>query len=195
MGKQGPQEKAMKKAARKEAEKKKAEEQRLQEDASKRRLEFEHNRQAGASQQPPAFHQTKSLTKRKTLPPPPPSKKAKKSKTSGSKGTREEDLQEGYDYVPDLAPEHLPYSNKDEMDGDPDYTQSDQSESESELDGVNSDNEDQRRYDETEIPGFNRHAPRIPPPQSNEDSVMGSNTQAIVIRQSKWWRIVSDKAS
>jgi hypothetical protein len=178
MGKQGPQEKAMKKAARKEAEKKKAEEQRLQEDASKRRLEFELNfRQAGASQQPPAFHQTTSLTKRKTLPPPPPSKKAKKSKTGGSKGTREEDLQEGYDYVPDLAQEHLPFSNKDERDGNPDYSQLDQLESESESDGVNSDDEDQRRYDETEIPGFNRHAPRLPPPQSNGDSVMGSLKQ------------------
>jgi hypothetical protein len=143
----------------------------------------------------PPFHQTTSLTKRKSLPPPPLSKKAKKSKTSGSKGTREEDLQEGYDYVPDLAPEHPPYSNKVErLDGDPDY-QSDQSESESESDGVNSDDEDQRRYDEVEIPGFNRHAPRIPPPQSNGDSVIGSNAQAIVIRQSKWWRIVSEKAS
>jgi hypothetical protein len=183
----------MKKAERKEAERKKAEEQRLQEDASKRRLEFEHDRQAGASQQPPAFHQTTSLTKRKDLPPPPPSKKAKKSKTSGSKGTRAEDLQEGYDYVPDLAPEHLPYSNKDERVEDPDYEQSDQSESGSESDGVNSDEEDQRRYDEIEIPGFNHHAPRLPPRPSNGDSVMGSNAQAIVIRQSKWWRIVSGK--
>jgi hypothetical protein len=195
MGRQGPQEKALKKAAQKEAEKKKAVEQRLQEDASKRRLEFEHNRQAGASQQPPAFHQTTSLTKRKDLPPPPRYKKAKRSKTSGSKGTRAKDLQEGYDYVPDLAPEHLPYSNKDERDGDPDYKQSDESESESESDGVNSDDEDQRRYDEVEIPGFNRHAPRIPPPQSKGDSVMGSNAQATVIRQSKWWRIVSGKGT
>jgi hypothetical protein len=195
MAKYGVQEKRLNKAQKKEAKKKKAEEQRLQEDASKRRLEFEHDRQAGASQQPPAFHQTTSPTKHKTLPPPPPSKKAKKSKTSGSKGTREEDLQEGYDYVPDLAPEHLPYSNKDKrLDGDHDY-QSDQSESESESDGVNSDDENQHRYDEVEIPGFNRHAPRIPPPQSNGDSVMGSNAQAIVIRQSKWWRIVSEKAS
>jgi hypothetical protein len=46
MGKQGPRERAMKKAKRKEAERKKAEEQRLQEVASKRRLEFEHDRQA-----------------------------------------------------------------------------------------------------------------------------------------------------
>jgi hypothetical protein len=97
--------------------------------------------------------------------------------------------------VPDLAPEHLPYSNKDERDGDRDYTQSDQSESESESDGVNSDDEDQRRYDEVEVPGFNRHAPRLPPRPSNGDSVMGSNAQAIVIRQSKWWRIVSGKGS
>jgi hypothetical protein len=166
MGKQGPREKAMKKAEQKEAERKKAaEEKRLQEDAAKRRLEFKQNLQAGANQQPPAFHRTTSLTKRKSLPPPPPSKKAKKSKTNGSKGTREEDLQESYDYVPDLAPEHLPYSNKDERDGDPDYEQSEQLESESELNGVNSDDEDQRRYDETKLPGFNRHAPRIPPPQ------------------------------
>jgi hypothetical protein len=195
MGKQGPREKAMKKAERKEAERKKAKEQSLQEDASKRRLEFEHNRQAGASQQPPAFHQTTSLTKRKDLPPPPPSKKAKKSKTSGSKGTRAEDLQEGYDYVPDLAPEYLPYSNKDEREEDPDYEQSDQSESGSESDGVNSDEEDQRRHDETEIPGFNNHAPRLPPRPSKGDSVMISNAQAIVIRQSKWWRIVSGEGS
>jgi hypothetical protein len=129
------------------------------------------------------------------LPAPPPSKKAKKSKTSGSKGTRAEDLQEGYDYVPDLAPEHMPYSNKDERDGDPDYQESDQSESESESDGVNLDDGDQRRYDEVEIPGFNRNAPRVPPPQSNKDSVIGSNAQAIVIRPSKWWRVVSVKAS
>jgi hypothetical protein len=75
----------------------------------------------------PSITQTTSLTKRKDLPPPPPSKKAKKSKTSGSKGTRAEDLQEGYDYVPDLAPDHLPYSNKDERVEDLDYEQSDQS--------------------------------------------------------------------
>jgi hypothetical protein len=120
---------------------------------------------------------------------PPPSKQAKKSKTSGSKGThptRAEDLQEGYDYVPDLAPDNMPCSNKDERDGDPDYQESDQSESESESDGVNSDDEDQRRYNETELPGFNRNAPRVPPPQSNGDSVIGSNAQAIVIRPSKW---------
>jgi hypothetical protein len=190
MGKQGPREKALKKAQQKEAGKKRAEEERLQEDASKRRLEFEHDRQAGASQQPPAFHQTTSLTKRKSLPASPPSKEAKKSKNSGSKGTHAEDLQEGYDYVPDLASELLPYSNKDERDGDPDYEESDQCESESESDCTNSDEEDQRQYDEAEIPGFNRHAPRLPPRQSNGDSVMGSNAQAIVIRQSKWWRIV-----
>jgi hypothetical protein len=79
------------------------------------------------------------------LPTPPPSKQAKKSKYSGSKGThptRAEDLQEGYDYVPDLAPVNMPYSNKDERDGNRNYQESDQSESESELDGVNSDDED-----------------------------------------------------
>lgn len=198
MGKAGPREKAMKKAERKAAEKRKAEEERLQADAAKRRLEFEATRRAGASEQPPAFHQTTSLNKRKSLPAPPPSKQAKKSKTSGSKGThptRAEDLQEGYDYVPDLAPDNMPYSNKDERDGDPDYQESDQSESESESDGVNSDDEDQRRYNETELPGFNRNAPRVPPPQSNGDSVIGSNAQAIVIRPSKWWRVVSVKAS
>jgi hypothetical protein len=130
MGKMGPREKAMKKAERKPAEKKKAEEERLQADAAKRRLEFEATRQAGASDQPPAFHQTTSLNKRKSLPAPPSSKQAKKSKTSGSKGTRPtraEDLQEGFDYVPDLAQDNMPYSNKDERDGDPDYQESDQS--------------------------------------------------------------------
>jgi hypothetical protein len=80
----------------------------------------------------------------------------------------------------------MPYSNKDERDGDPDYQESDQSESESESDGVNSDDEDQRRYNETELPGFNRNALRVPPPQSNGDSVIESNAQAIVIRPSRW---------
>jgi hypothetical protein len=198
MGKVGPREKAMKKAEQKAAEKKKAEEERLQVDAAKRRLEFETTRRAATSEQPPAFHQKTSLNKRKSLLAPPPSKQAKKSKTSGSKGTRPthaEDLQEGYDYVIDLAPDNMPYSNKDERDGDPDYQESDQSESESESDGVNSDDENQRRYNETEFPGFNRNAPRVPPPQSNGDSVIGSNAQAIVIRPSKWWRVVSVKAS
>jgi hypothetical protein len=117
---------------------------------------------------------------------------------SGSKGThptRAEDLQEGYDYVPDLAPDNMPYSNKDERDGDPDYQESDRSESESELDGVNSDAEDQRRYNEIELPIFNCNAPRVPPPQSNGDSDIGSNAQAIVNWPSKWWRVVSVKAS
>jgi hypothetical protein len=188
----------MKKAKRKAAEKRKAEEERLQADAAKRRLEFEATKRAGASEQPPAFHQTTSLNKRKSLPAPPPSKHAKKSKTSGSKGThptRAEDLQEGYDYVPDLAPDNMPYSNKDERDGDPDYQESDQTKLKSELDGVNSNDEDQRRYNETELSGFNRNAPRVPPPQSNGDSVIESTTQAIVIRPSKWWRVVLVKAS
>jgi hypothetical protein len=198
MWKVGPREKAMKKAERKAAEKRKAEEEKLQADAAKRRLEFEATRRAGASEQPPACHQTTSLNKRKSLPAPPPSKQAKKSKTSGSKGihpTRAEDLQEGYDYVPDLAPDNMPYSNKDERDGDLDYQESDQSESKSESDGVNSDYEDQRRYNETELPGFNPDARRVPPPQPNGDSVIGSNAQVIVIRRSKSWRIVSVKAS
>jgi hypothetical protein len=161
-------------------------------------LSFEATRRAGASEQPPAFYQTTSLNKRKSLPAPPPSKQAKKSKTSGSKGTRPtraEDLQEGYDYVPDLAPDNMPYFNKDERNGDPEYKELDQSESESELDRVNSDNEDQRQYNEVEIPGFNRNAPRVPPLQSDGDSFSGSNAQAIVIRPSKWWRVVSVKAS
>jgi hypothetical protein len=145
MRKVGAQEKAMKKAEQKAAEKKKAEGERLQADAAKRRLEFEATRQAGASKQPPAFHQTTSLNKRKSLPAPPPSKQAKENKNSGSKGTRPtraEDLQEGYVYVLDLAPNNMPSSNKDERNGDPDYQESDQSESESESDGVNSDDED-----------------------------------------------------
>jgi hypothetical protein len=104
-------------------------------------------------------------------------------------------LQEGYDYVPDLAPDNMPYSNKDERDGDPDYQESDQTKLKSELDGVNSNDEDQRRYNETELSGFNRNAPRVPPPQSNGDSVIESTTQAIVIRPSKWWRVVLVKAS
>jgi hypothetical protein len=197
MGKVEPREKAMKKAEQKAAKKRKAEEERLQADAAKRRLEFEATRRAGASEQPPAF-QTTSFNKRKSLQTPSLSKQAKKSKTSGSKGThptRAEDLQEGYDYVPDLAPDNMPYSNKDERDGDPDYQELHQSESESESDGVNLDDEVQRRYNETELPGFNRNAPCVPPPQSNGDSVIGSNAQAIVIRPSKWWRVVLDKAS
>jgi hypothetical protein len=198
MEKVGPQKKTMEKAEQKAAEKKKEEEERLQADAAKRRLEFEATRRARASEQPPAFHQTTSLNKRKSLPAPPPRKQAKKSKISGSKGTRPtraEDLQECYDYVPDLAPDNMPDSNKDERHGDPNYQESDQSESESELDGVNLDDKDQRRYNETELPGFNCNAPRVPPPQSNGDSFIGSNAQAIVIRPSKWWRVVSVKAS
>jgi hypothetical protein len=128
MRKVGPREKAMKKTKQKAAEKRKAEEERLQADAAKRRLKFEATRRPKASEQPPAFHQTTSLNKRKSLPAPPLSKQTKKSKTSGNKGThptRAEDLQEGYDYVPDLAPDNIPYSNKDERDGNPDYQESD----------------------------------------------------------------------
>jgi hypothetical protein len=66
MGKVGPRKKAMKKAEQKAAEKKKAEEDRLQADSAKRRLEFEATRRVEASEQPPAFHQTTSLNKRKS---------------------------------------------------------------------------------------------------------------------------------
>jgi hypothetical protein len=186
MEKQGPQKKKMKKAQRAEAKKKKKEKKRLQEESARKTFALKNTRQVGARQEPP-----NSWMEESDLPSDNVYRKAQSiasiaPKTSGRKGTREDDLREGYDYVEDIVAKDLPYS-RNEWDENPEYgpQESDQSESESDATTWTKPSEDLNQYNQSGLPGFNHHAPRVAPPQSNGDLVMG--TVAMPGLEMLWW--------
>jgi len=173
-----------------------AEEQRLAAIAAEKRAAYmggNQEVQGGRVCKKLAFNQQASYEKRKALPAPPQAKKAKTN--SGQRRTA------GVEKDPANVPEELDDGFVGDIEGniydderDPEFFPEDEERSGDEGD-ADTDDEELRQYTEAEKPGFNRHAPRVPPPASNGDSVMGSNAQAgnaLVVRQSKWWRLRSD---